>query len=117
MASSMTAAAEGFSRRRVSTASQNLAFVSLSDAPSIPILMRLLIKSIVVAFGVTARDRVGGTGTGSLWSSLSDSTLGWMSRFLEELGFWEVVTSLIIGSRGVCRLGDEDVEDEMLGDS
>jgi hypothetical protein len=73
--------------------------------------------SIVVAFGVTARDRGAGAGTVSLGSSLSDSCLGMISRLLEELGFWEVVTSLIIGSRDVCRLGDEDVADKMLGDS
>jgi hypothetical protein len=40
-----------------------------------------------------------------------------ISRLLEELGFWVVDTNLITGSRGVCRLWDEDVADEILGDS
>jgi hypothetical protein len=40
-----------------------------------------------------------------------------ISRLLEELGFWVVDTNLITGFRGVCRQGDEDVADEMLGDS
>jgi hypothetical protein len=59
MDSSRKAAAEGFSRRRLSTALQNIEFVSRREAPSIPILTRLLMRSIVVASGVTARERTG----------------------------------------------------------
>jgi hypothetical protein len=59
MDSSRKAAAEGFSRRRLSTAFQNIELVSRREAPSIPMVMRLLIMSIVVASGVTARERTG----------------------------------------------------------